>query len=122
MQKYFNLILIVLVCIYFAHCLSEVRTSLGIRYKRDINTTSDISSWKIGVVNEISLLKCIISCIIEETCFWAMFNSGTCELLSISRTEINNLSLTVNDRGLQIYQMIRGNYMYIYKKKKMGCT
>ncbi|VDI46873.1 Hypothetical predicted protein [Mytilus galloprovincialis] len=95
------------VFIDFTHCLSEVRTSLGIRYEKDIRTTSDISSWKIGVVNEISLMECIMRCMMAETCFWATLNNGTCELLSISRTEINNLSLTFNDRGLPTYQMIR---------------
>lgn len=56
-------------------------------------------------------------CMMAETCFWATFNNGTCELLSISRTEINNLSLTDNDRGLPTYQMIRGNDMYMYKNR-----
>lgn len=118
MQKYSHLILIVLVCLYIAHCLSEIRTSLAIKYTRDFPTNYDISSWRIGIVYEISLMKCIMSCMMEETCFWATFNSGTCERLSISRSEIDYIlaiTPTANNGGLPTYQMIKGNYMYRFK-------
>ncbi|XP_052067184.1 galactose-specific lectin nattectin-like [Mytilus californianus] len=44
-----------------------------------------------------------------DSCFWSTFNNGTCELLSISRTEINNLTLIANNGGLPTYQMVRAD-------------
>ncbi|CAG2225873.1 LAYN [Mytilus edulis] len=43
-----------------------------------------------------------------DNCFWTTFNSGTCALLSISKTDIDKLPLIDNNGGLSTYQMIRG--------------
>lgn len=55
---------------------------------------------------------------IKETFPTSTFNSGTCELLSIARSEIDDILLitqSANTGGIPTYQMIKGNYMYRYK-------
>ncbi|CAC5375454.1 LAYN [Mytilus coruscus] len=85
-----------------------IQTSLAVEYKGNINASIDITPWKIGVFYETSLISCIMMCMQADNCFWTTFNNGACDLLSVTKKDMDNSQLIVYNGGLQIFQMIRG--------------